>query len=65
MGDDDIDVPALQWAAIGVTVPGAMPPALAAARHVTVRGGGRGAVREICDLILAARVPAAGNPGRP
>jgi 3-deoxy-D-manno-octulosonate 8-phosphate phosphatase (KDO 8-P phosphatase) len=63
MGDDDIDAPALRWAAIGVSVPGAMPAALAAARHVTARGGGRGAVREICELILEARRAAAGNPG--
>jgi len=57
MGDDDIDAPALRWAAIGVTVPGGMPAARAAADHVTARGGGRGAVREICDLLLAAREP--------
>jgi 3-deoxy-D-manno-octulosonate 8-phosphate phosphatase (KDO 8-P phosphatase) len=55
MGDDDIDAPALRWAGIGVTVPGGMPPALAAADHVTARAGGRGAVREICDRLLAAR----------
>jgi 3-deoxy-D-manno-octulosonate 8-phosphate phosphatase (KDO 8-P phosphatase) len=57
MGDDDIDGPALRWAGIGATVPGAMPAALAAAGYVTVRGGGRGAVREICDRLLAARGP--------
>jgi 3-deoxy-D-manno-octulosonate 8-phosphate phosphatase (KDO 8-P phosphatase) len=55
MGDDDIDAPALAWAAIGATVPEAMPTAIAAARIVTRRSGGRGAVREICDLILGAR----------
>jgi 3-deoxy-D-manno-octulosonate 8-phosphate phosphatase (KDO 8-P phosphatase) len=55
MGDDDIDAPALRWAGIGVTVPGGMPPALAAADYITVRAGGRGAVREICDRLLAAR----------
>lgn len=60
MGDDDIDAPALAWAGIGVTVPDAMPAAVAAARHMTRRGGGRGAVREICDLLLAARPDAPG-----
>ena len=55
MGDDDIDAPAMQWAAIGATVPDAMPAALAAADYVTQRPAGRGAVREICELILAAR----------
>jgi 3-deoxy-D-manno-octulosonate 8-phosphate phosphatase (KDO 8-P phosphatase) len=57
MGDDDIDVPAMQLAAIGISVPTAMPPALAAARYVTTRAAGRGAVREICDHVLAARTP--------
>ena len=55
MGDDDIDAPAMQWAAIGVTVPDAMPAALGAADHVTTRPAGRGAVRDVCELILAAR----------
>ena len=57
MGDDDIDAPALAWAGIGVSVPGAMPAALRAARLVTRRAAGHGAVREICELLLAARVP--------
>jgi 3-deoxy-D-manno-octulosonate 8-phosphate phosphatase (KDO 8-P phosphatase) len=53
MGDDDIDAPAIAWAGIGVTVPGAMPAALAAADYVTKRAAGHGAVREICELVLA------------
>jgi 3-deoxy-D-manno-octulosonate 8-phosphate phosphatase (KDO 8-P phosphatase) len=57
MGDDDIDAPAIAWAGVGVSVPAAMPAALQAARHVTRRAAGHGAVREICDLLLAARVP--------
>ena len=57
MGDDDIDAPALAWAGIGLTVPGAMPAALRAARLVTRRAAGHGAVREICELLLASRVP--------
>jgi 3-deoxy-D-manno-octulosonate 8-phosphate phosphatase (KDO 8-P phosphatase) len=56
MGDDDIDAPAIGWAGIGVTVPGAMPPALGAAGYITTRAAGHGAVREICEHILAARV---------
>ena len=55
MGDDDIDAPALRWAGVGVTVPGAMPAALAAARGMTERAAGHGAVREVCELLLAAR----------
>jgi 3-deoxy-D-manno-octulosonate 8-phosphate phosphatase (KDO 8-P phosphatase) len=56
MGDDDIDAPALAWAGIGVAPSDAMPSALAAADLVPVRPAGRGAVREICEHILAARV---------
>jgi 3-deoxy-D-manno-octulosonate 8-phosphate phosphatase (KDO 8-P phosphatase) len=56
MGDDDIDAPAIRWAGIGVTVPGAMPPATEAAGYITTRAAGHGAVREICEHILAARV---------
>jgi 3-deoxy-D-manno-octulosonate 8-phosphate phosphatase (KDO 8-P phosphatase) len=57
MGDDDIDAAAIGWAGIGVTVPDAMPPAFAAADYVTVRRAGHGAVREVCEHILAARKP--------
>ena len=56
MGDDDIDAPAIAWAGIGVTVPTAMPAALAAAACVTQRAAGHGAVREICEHLLAARI---------
>jgi len=55
MGDDDIDTPAIRWAGIGVTVPDAMPSALAAADYVTTRPAGKGAVREVCEQILAAQ----------
>ncbi len=56
MGDDDIDVPAIEWAAIGITVPGAMPRALTAADCITTRAAGHGAVREVCEHLLASRV---------
>jgi 3-deoxy-D-manno-octulosonate 8-phosphate phosphatase (KDO 8-P phosphatase) len=55
MGDDDIDAPALLWAGIGITVPEAMPAALAAADCITTRRPGYGAVREVCEHIFAAR----------
>jgi 3-deoxy-D-manno-octulosonate 8-phosphate phosphatase (KDO 8-P phosphatase) len=55
MGDDDIDAPAIAWAGIGVTVPEAMPAALAAADYLTARPAGKGAVREICEHILSAQ----------
>jgi 3-deoxy-D-manno-octulosonate 8-phosphate phosphatase (KDO 8-P phosphatase) len=56
MGDDDIDAPAIAWAGIGIAPAGAMPAALAVADLVPKRAAGLGAVREICELILAARV---------
>jgi 3-deoxy-D-manno-octulosonate 8-phosphate phosphatase (KDO 8-P phosphatase) len=56
MGDDGIDAPAMAWAGIGVAPPDAMPVALQAADHVTRRPAGRGAVREVCELLLAHRV---------
>jgi 3-deoxy-D-manno-octulosonate 8-phosphate phosphatase (KDO 8-P phosphatase) len=66
MGDDDIDAPAIAWAGIGVAPAGAMPAALAAAGLVPARPAGLGAVREVCDRLLAARTPKTGNrPARP
>lgn len=55
MGDDDIDAPAIRWAAVGLSVPTAMPAALEAADYVTHRAAGHGAVREICEQLLATR----------
>ncbi len=55
MGDDEIDVAAMRWAGIAIAPPAAMPVALAAADVVTHRPGGHGAVREVCDLLLASR----------
>lgn len=55
MGDDDIDAPAVAWAGIGVAPSGSMPAALKAADHVPARAAGHGAVREVCEHILAGR----------
>jgi 3-deoxy-D-manno-octulosonate 8-phosphate phosphatase (KDO 8-P phosphatase) len=55
MGDDDIDSPAIAWAGIGVAPASALPPALAFADFVPGRPAGLGAVREVCEQILAAR----------
>lgn len=55
MGDDDIDTPAIEWAGIGATVPDALPSAFDAADYVARRKGGSGAVRDVCDRIIAAR----------
>ena len=59
MGDDVIDAPAMTWAGVGIAPREAMPAALAAADYVTLRPAGRGAVREVCELLLARRNPKA------
>lgn len=56
MGDDTIDAPAIEWAGIGVAPHEAMPTALAVADYIPQRAAGRGAVREVCEHLLAARV---------
>lgn len=52
IGDDVIDVPALLASGLAVTVADGCPEALQVAHHVTQRTGGRGAVREVIELIL-------------
>src|SRR5690606_27309359 len=46
MGDDIVDLNAMAWAGISVSVPNGVPEAIAAARVITKRTGGHGAVRE-------------------
>jgi len=55
MGDDEIDIPAIEWAGIGVSVPNGRPSVCAAADWVTPLEGGKGAVREVCDRIIQSR----------
>ena len=55
MGDDAVDLPALRLAGLALTVPSAPAAVRRAAHYVTRRGGGRGAVREACELLLLAR----------
>ena len=57
-GDDEPDVSALKWAQLSFAPANAHDCAKDAADHVTQRCGGEGAVREICDAILAQRSPA-------
>lgn len=54
-GDDEPDVPALQWAQIAFAPASGHHCARAAADHVTRARGGEGAVREICDALLEHR----------
>lgn len=55
IGDDLIDIPVLKRAGFAVAVPNAVDEAKAAAHYITSRMGGRGAVREICDMVLKAQ----------
>ena len=55
VGDDLIDIAAMQECGFRVAVADAVLPVRDAADYVTARPGGRGAVRELVDLILAAR----------
>ncbi len=55
IGDDVTDLPLFARAGLAVAVRGAVPEARAAAHYITRRAGGRGAVREVLDLILKAQ----------
>jgi 3-deoxy-D-manno-octulosonate 8-phosphate phosphatase (KDO 8-P phosphatase) len=55
MGDDLPDLPALNFAGLGITVPNGYWLVRQQADYCTQAAGGAGAVREACDLILWAR----------
>jgi N-acylneuraminate cytidylyltransferase len=57
IGDDVNDLPALQIAGLSVAPANAQPEVRAAATLVLKRGGGHGAVRELVEMMLAARSP--------
>ncbi len=54
IGDDWPDLPLMARAALAVAPPNAHAEVLAVVHHVTAAGGGRGAAREFCDLLLMA-----------
>jgi len=58
-GDDLPDLPMFERAGLRAAPPGAMPEIRARADWITRAAGGAGALREICDLLLAARGAAA------
>lgn len=60
MGDDVIDLSAMQRAGFAASVPNAPGYVAQAAHWVATQPGGSGAVRECCDLLLAARGRLAG-----
>jgi 3-deoxy-D-manno-octulosonate 8-phosphate phosphatase (KDO 8-P phosphatase) len=55
VGDDEPDLPILQMAGLAVAVADAHPVILPAAHWRTTLPGGRGAVREVCDLLRSVR----------
>lgn len=55
IGDDLNDLPALTCVGLACAVADAAPPVKAVAQYVTTRRGGDGAVRELCELIVAAK----------
>jgi 3-deoxy-D-manno-octulosonate 8-phosphate phosphatase (KDO 8-P phosphatase) len=57
VGDDTPDLPMLRRAGLAIGVADAHPALLEAAHWITHAPGGRGAVREVCDLLLSARAP--------
>ena len=54
VGDDKLDVPAMRAAGFAASVADAHPIARQTAHWVADKGGGRGAVRQLADLILDA-----------
>ena len=55
IGDDWVDLPVLLQVGLGVAVADAAPPLQDYAHYVTRAPGGRGAVREVAELILKAK----------
>ena len=55
MGDDWIDLPILNRVGFAAAPANAVAEVRQRVHYITERSGGRGAVREVCDLILEAR----------
>lgn len=55
MGDDVIDVPVMRRVGFAAAPQDALAEAKRAAHYIASLSGGRGAVREVCDLILKGR----------
>jgi 3-deoxy-D-manno-octulosonate 8-phosphate phosphatase (KDO 8-P phosphatase) len=55
VGDDIGDLPALQLVGVPIAVADAVAPVKRVALYITRARPGHGAIRELCDLILAAR----------
>ena len=55
IGDDLIDLPVMRRAGFAAAVANAVPEIKEVSHYVTERSGGRGAVREVIDLLLKAQ----------
>ncbi len=55
VGDDLIDLPAMRRVGLPVAVADAHPEVIKHADWVTIKNGGDGAVREVCELIMNAQ----------
>ena len=55
IGDDLNDLPALECVGLACAVADAAEPVKAVASFVTAQRGGDGAVREVCEFLIAAR----------
>ena len=55
VGDDVPDIPILKRVALKVAVANATPPVKNIANWHTLKHGGHGAVREVCDLLVFAQ----------
>jgi 3-deoxy-D-manno-octulosonate 8-phosphate phosphatase (KDO 8-P phosphatase) len=55
MGDDLLDLPVMRRCGLAVAVANAVDAVKSEAHYVTRASGGRGAVREFCELVLRAQ----------
>ena len=55
VGDDIVDIPVLKRCGLPLAVADADEEVIASVRMITRKGGGKGAVREVCDLLLKAK----------
>jgi len=55
MGDDVVDLRAMRHVGLALSVPDAPQVVRDRAHYVSLRSGGNGAVREVCEMIMAAQ----------
>jgi 3-deoxy-D-manno-octulosonate 8-phosphate phosphatase (KDO 8-P phosphatase) len=55
VGDDLTDVVVMNRVGLGIATANARPEVKGCAKHITSAEGGRGAIREVCELLLKAQ----------